>query len=33
MIEELRISYFAQEIGTAYPISDVRIYRALAGNS
>jgi len=30
MIEELRISYFAQEIGTAYPISDVRIYRALA---
>jgi ATP-dependent helicase HrpA len=31
MIEELRISYFAQEIGTAYPISDVRIYRALAG--
>jgi ATP-dependent RNA helicase HrpA len=30
MIEELRISYFAQEIGTAYPISDVRIYRALS---
>ncbi|WP_083929401.1 ATP-dependent RNA helicase HrpA [Catelliglobosispora koreensis] len=30
MIEELRISYFAQELGTAYPVSDVRIYRALA---
>jgi ATP-dependent helicase HrpA len=30
MIEELRISYFAQELGTAYPISDVRIYRALS---
>jgi ATP-dependent helicase HrpA len=29
MIEELRLSYFAQEIGTAYPISDVRVYRAL----
>jgi ATP-dependent helicase HrpA len=30
MIEELRISIFAQELGTAYPVSDVRIYRALA---
>jgi ATP-dependent helicase HrpA len=30
MIEELRLSYFAQEVGTAYPVSDVRIYRALA---
>jgi ATP-dependent RNA helicase HrpA len=29
MIEELRVSYFAQALGTAYPISDVRIYRAL----
>ncbi len=30
MIEELRISTFAQELGTAYPVSDVRIYRTLA---
>ncbi len=30
MIEELRISLFAQELGTAYPVSDVRIYRTLA---
>ncbi|HEV3360332.1 MAG TPA: ATP-dependent RNA helicase HrpA [Pseudonocardiaceae bacterium] len=29
MIEELRISYFAQTLGTAYPVSDKRIYRAL----
>jgi ATP-dependent helicase HrpA len=29
MIEELRVSYFAQGLGTAYPISDVRIYRAI----
>jgi ATP-dependent helicase HrpA len=29
MIEELRVSYFAQGMGTAYPISDVRIYRAI----
>jgi ATP-dependent helicase HrpA len=29
MIEELRISYFAQELRTPYPISDVRIYRVL----
>jgi ATP-dependent helicase HrpA len=29
MIEELRISYFAQTLGTAYPISDKRIYRAI----
>jgi ATP-dependent RNA helicase HrpA len=29
MIEELRVSYFAQAMGTAYPISDVRIYRAI----
>jgi ATP-dependent helicase HrpA len=31
MIEELRISYFAQELRTPYPISDVRIYRVLDG--
>jgi ATP-dependent helicase HrpA len=29
MIEELRISLFAQELRTPYPISTVRIYRAL----
>ena len=29
MIEELRISLFAQELRTPYPISAVRIYRAL----
>ncbi|WP_051366012.1 ATP-dependent RNA helicase HrpA [Hamadaea tsunoensis] len=29
MIEELRVSYFAQTMGTAYPVSDVRIYRAI----
>jgi len=29
MIEELRVSYFAQTLGTAYPVSDKRIYRAL----
>jgi ATP-dependent helicase HrpA len=29
MIEELRVSYFAQSMGTAYPVSDVRIYRAI----
>ena len=29
MIEELRVSYFAQAMGTAYPVSDVRIYRAI----
>jgi ATP-dependent helicase HrpA len=29
MIEELRVSYFAQELKTAYPISDIRIYRAI----
>ncbi|HWH01616.1 MAG TPA: ATP-dependent RNA helicase HrpA [Pilimelia sp.] len=29
MIEELRVSYFAQGQGTAYPVSDVRIYRAM----
>ncbi|MGW0517562.1 ATP-dependent RNA helicase HrpA [Crossiella sp. NPDC003009] len=29
MIEELRVSYFAQSLGTAYPVSDKRIYRAM----
>jgi ATP-dependent helicase HrpA len=29
MLEELRVSYFAQALGTAYPVSDVRIYRAM----
>ncbi|MFI5908706.1 ATP-dependent RNA helicase HrpA [Dactylosporangium sp. NPDC051541] len=29
MIEELRVGLFAQSLGTAYPISDVRIYRAM----
>jgi ATP-dependent helicase HrpA len=29
MIEELRISLFAQELRTAYPVSAVRIYRIL----
>lgn len=29
MIEELRVSYFAQTLGTPYPISDKRIFRAM----
>jgi ATP-dependent helicase HrpA len=29
MIEELRINLFAQSLGTAYPISDKRIYKAM----
>ncbi|HEX5496007.1 MAG TPA: ATP-dependent RNA helicase HrpA [Mycobacteriales bacterium] len=29
MIEELRVSYFAQALGTAYPISEKRILRTL----
>jgi ATP-dependent helicase HrpA len=29
MLEELRVSWFAQSVGTAYPVSDKRIYRAL----
>jgi ATP-dependent helicase HrpA len=29
MIEELRVSLFAQNLGTPYPISTTRIYRAL----
>ncbi|HLU45018.1 MAG TPA: ATP-dependent RNA helicase HrpA [Natronosporangium sp.] len=29
MIEELRVSLFAQQLGTRYPVSEQRIYRAL----
>ena len=29
MIEELRASYFAQQLGTPYPISDKRILQAM----
>jgi len=29
MIEELRVSYFAQTLKTAYPVSEKRIYRAI----
>jgi ATP-dependent helicase HrpA len=29
MIEELRINYFAQALGTAYPVSDKRIFKAM----
>ncbi len=29
MIEELRVSYFAQTLGTAFPVSEKRIHRAL----
>jgi ATP-dependent helicase HrpA len=29
MIEELRVSYFAQTLGTAFPVSEKRIYKAL----
>jgi ATP-dependent helicase HrpA len=29
MIEELRVGFFAQSLGTAYPVSDKRIYRAM----
>ncbi|WP_345676343.1 ATP-dependent RNA helicase HrpA [Yinghuangia aomiensis] len=31
MLEELRISYFAQSLGTPYPVSDKRILKALEG--
>lgn len=30
MIEELRVSLFAQQLGTPYPISDKRILQAMA---
>ncbi|MFI7603207.1 ATP-dependent RNA helicase HrpA [Actinoplanes sp. NPDC049681] len=29
MLEELRINFFAQSLGTAHPVSDKRIYRAM----
>jgi ATP-dependent helicase HrpA len=29
MIEELRVSYFAHALGTAFPVSDKRIFKAL----
>jgi ATP-dependent helicase HrpA len=29
MIEELRVSFFAQSLGTKYPVSEKRIYRAI----
>jgi ATP-dependent helicase HrpA len=29
MVEELRISLFAQPMRTRYPVSDKRVYRAL----
>jgi ATP-dependent helicase HrpA len=29
MIEELRVSFFAQQLGTRYPVSEKRIYRAI----
>ena len=29
MIEELRVSYFAHALGTAYPVSDKRIIKAV----
>jgi ATP-dependent helicase HrpA len=29
MIEELRVSYFAQGLGTAHPVSEQRIHRAM----
>lgn len=30
MMEELRVSLFAQQLGTPYPISDKRILQAMA---
>ena len=29
MLEELRVSLFAQQLGTPYPVSEKRIYRAM----
>jgi ATP-dependent helicase HrpA len=29
MIEELRVSLFAQSLKTAYPVSEQRIYKAM----
>ena len=30
MIEELRVSYFAQQLGTPYPVSDKRVRNAIS---
>ena len=30
MVEELRVSLFAQSLGTAYPVSEKRVLRAIA---
>jgi ATP-dependent helicase HrpA len=32
MIEELRVSFFAQQLGTAYPVSEKRIHKVLTEN-
>jgi ATP-dependent helicase HrpA len=29
MVEELRVSYFAHSLGTAFPVSDKRVFKAL----
>jgi len=29
MLEELRVSYFAQQLGTPYPVSEKRIQQAM----
>ncbi len=29
MLEELRVSFFAQTLGTAHPVSEKRIYKAM----
>ena len=29
MIQELRVSLFAQSLGTAHPVSEKRIYKAM----
>ena len=31
MLEELRVSFFAQNLGTPYPISDKRVLQAIHG--
>ncbi|HEU5158619.1 MAG TPA: ATP-dependent RNA helicase HrpA [Streptosporangiaceae bacterium] len=33
MLEELRVSFFAQQIGTAYPVSEKRIRKAMAAHA
>jgi ATP-dependent helicase HrpA len=32
MLEELRVSLFAQQLGTAYPVSDQRVRAVLAAS-